>query len=88
MKLNIANHASYCIKVLEDAGFEAYCVGGAVRDLLLGLTPSDYDIATNAYPEDIIPLFDKKSRKKVLKFCVFTKFVKINTFFLSEQNSR
>jgi poly(A) polymerase len=42
---------------LRDAGFEAYVVGGAVRDLLLGIVPKDYDIATNARPEQIKPLF-------------------------------
>ena len=37
--------------VLHEAGFSAYVVGGAVRDLLLGATPKDYDVATNARPE-------------------------------------
>jgi len=43
--------------VLHDAGFSAYVVGGAVRDLLLGATPKDYDVATNARPEEVKPLF-------------------------------
>ena len=38
---------------LTDAGYEAYLVGGAVRDLLLGIIPKDFDIATNATPEQI-----------------------------------
>ncbi len=38
---------------LEKAGFEAYLVGGCVRDLLIGKTPKDWDITTNATPEDI-----------------------------------
>ncbi|WP_343044138.1 polynucleotide adenylyltransferase PcnB [Marinifaba aquimaris] len=42
---------------LHDAGFEAYLVGGGVRDLLLGLKPKDFDIATNATPEQIKSLF-------------------------------
>ncbi len=42
---------------LQEAGFRAFIVGGAVRDLLLGLTPKDFDIATNASPEQIKPLF-------------------------------
>src|ERR1700752_4775400 len=42
---------------LRDAGFSAYVVGGAVRDLLLGITPEDFDIATDARPEQIRPLF-------------------------------
>ena len=42
---------------LQEAGFKAFVVGGAVRDLLLGLTPKDFDIATNATPEQVKPLF-------------------------------
>lgn len=44
---------------LEKAGFEAYIVGGCVRDLLLGRTPKDWDLTTNARPEQIIKLFPK-----------------------------
>jgi len=44
---------------LEAVGFEAFCVGGAVRDLLMGKVPDDYDIATNARPEDIMDVFEK-----------------------------
>ena len=42
--------------LLEDAGFEAYVVGGAVRDLLLGEPPGDYDVTTNARPEQVADL--------------------------------
>lgn len=44
---------------LQDNGFEAYLVGGCVRDMLLGHEPKDYDIATNAKPEAIEALFEK-----------------------------
>src|SRR5688572_16502498 len=43
--------------VLRDAGFSAYVVGGAVRDLLLGIRPKDFDVATDARPEQVKPLF-------------------------------
>src|SRR3989338_8002308 len=43
--------------VLEAAGYEAYLVGGCVRDLLLGREPKDWDITTNAKPEEIQKLF-------------------------------
>ncbi|MDI6733890.1 MAG: CCA tRNA nucleotidyltransferase [Patescibacteria group bacterium] len=43
--------------VLEKAGFEAYLVGGCVRDLLIGKKPKDWDVATNARPEEIQKLF-------------------------------
>jgi poly(A) polymerase len=44
-------------RTLQQAGFEAYIVGGAVRDLLLGLRPKDFDVATNATPEQVKGLF-------------------------------
>jgi poly(A) polymerase len=43
--------------VLREAGFQAYVVGGAVRDLLLGIEPQDFDVATDARPEQVKPLF-------------------------------
>ncbi len=45
------------VRKLQQAGFDAYIVGGAVRDLLLGLKPKDFDVATNATPEEVKPLF-------------------------------
>lgn len=45
------------VSTLAEAGHEAYIVGGAVRDLLLGLRPKDFDVATNATPEQVKALF-------------------------------
>jgi len=45
------------VSTLADAGYEAYVVGGAVRDLLVGLRPKDFDVATNATPEQVKSLF-------------------------------
>jgi len=45
------------VHTLQDAGFEAYIVGGAVRDLLVGLRPKDFDVATDATPEQVKGLF-------------------------------
>ncbi|MEJ7139202.1 polynucleotide adenylyltransferase PcnB [Amphibiibacter pelophylacis] len=45
------------VKTLQHGGFEAFIVGGAVRDLLCGLTPKDFDVATNATPEQVKALF-------------------------------
>jgi poly(A) polymerase len=45
------------VATLQDRGFEAYVVGGAVRDLLLGLAPKDFDVATNATPEQVKACF-------------------------------
>ena len=47
-----------CEKLL-DAGFEAWWVGGCVRDMMLGEIPEDIDIATNATPNDVIQIFSK-----------------------------
>ncbi len=46
-----------CMQALEDAGFAAYCVGGCVRDFLLGIAPHDYDLCTAATPEQIRQVF-------------------------------
>ena len=46
-----------CISMLETAGHAAYAVGGCVRDALLGLTPHDYDLCTDAVPEQIRYIF-------------------------------
>ena len=45
-KLNIPDNAVRIIRRLESAGYEAYVVGGCVRDSLLGKTPNDWDITT------------------------------------------
>ncbi len=53
----ISDNALKVLYRLNGAGFDAFLVGGGVRDLLLGLTPKDFDIATNATPEEIKKLF-------------------------------
>ena len=50
--LNICN-------TLRDNGYQAYVVGGAVRDILLGKVPGDWDVATDAHPDQVISLFTK-----------------------------
>ena len=57
----ISKNAIKVTKTLQDAGYLAYIVGGAVRDLLLGITPKDFDVATNATPDQVHQLF-KRSR--------------------------
>jgi poly(A) polymerase len=54
---NISPAAIKIIKQLEDAGFAAYLVGGGVRDLLLDNHPKDFDVATNAKPEEVKRIF-------------------------------
>jgi poly(A) polymerase len=54
---NVSRHAIKVCEVLQEHGFQAYIVGGAVRDLIVGLEPKDFDVATNATPNQIRPLF-------------------------------
>ncbi len=54
---HVDHRAVDVVTVLQKAGFEAYIVGGAVRDLLVGLRPKDFDVATNATPEQVKQLF-------------------------------
>ena len=53
----ISINASKVISRLQDHGFQAYLVGGCIRDLLLRKTPKDFDIATDAHPEEVRELF-------------------------------
>lgn len=52
-----ADYATSIVQQLRRGGYEAYFVGGCVRDMVLGLDPTDYDIATSARPEDVMRLF-------------------------------
>lgn len=53
----LPQHVVCCMDALERRGFACYAVGGCVRDLLLGITPHDYDLCTNARPADIRDTF-------------------------------
>jgi poly(A) polymerase len=53
----VDERASNVVRILKQAGFQAYIVGGAVRDLLVGLRPKDFDVATDATPEQVKSLF-------------------------------
>lgn len=57
LKINIPENANRIIHTLQGAGFEAYIVGGCVRDAVLGRTPEDWDITTSARPEEVKALF-------------------------------
>ena len=57
MKIFLPEKVKYIIETLTDAGFEAYAVGGCVRDTILGRTPMDWDITTSAKPEQVKKLF-------------------------------
>ena len=53
--------AKRCCEALQRRGYRAYIVGGAVRDLLLGVTPKDFDVATDATPEEV-----KRSQRRAI----------------------
>jgi poly(A) polymerase len=58
IRQNQISHGALSVtRRLQEAGFKAYIVGGAVRDLLLGIEPKDFDLATDARPEQVKPLF-------------------------------
>ena len=57
MKLNIPKYAAEVISALEENGFEAYAVGGCVRDTILGKEPNDWDVTTSARPEKTLEIF-------------------------------
>ena len=53
----VSSNAIKVTQTLQEAGYQAFVVGGAVRDLLLGVKPKDFDIATDATPEQVKKLF-------------------------------
>ena len=59
MVFEIPQKVEIIINILEKAGYEAYAVGGCVRDALLGRTPNDWDITTSAKPEQVKALFHR-----------------------------
>jgi poly(A) polymerase len=68
-------------QTLQDAGYKAFLVGGAVRDLVLGIKPKDFDIATNATPEQVKRLFRRA-------FIIGKRFQIVHVMFGQELLSR
>lgn len=73
----ISRNALRVLEVLYDAGFDAYLVGGGVRDILLGRSPKDFDVVTDAEPDHILELF-KNSRP------IGRRFLIVHVFFRRE----
>lgn len=59
--MKLPKSAAEVLSGLESAGFEAWCVGGCVRDSLLGREPEDWDVTTNALPEETLSLFGSQA---------------------------
>jgi len=58
-KDKIPDYCKKALALLNDAGYEAYVVGGAVRDLVMGKDPHDFDVTTSATPDEVIAVMDK-----------------------------
>ena len=56
-QINLPEDVKYILNILRAAGYEAYAVGGCVRDCLLGKLPKDWDVTTSALPEDVKDCF-------------------------------
>ena len=63
-RANISSSALKVLYRLKDAGFQSFLVGGGVRDLLLGREPKDFDVGTNATPDEIKGLFTTEEIKR------------------------
>jgi poly(A) polymerase len=87
----ISPAASKVCSVLREGGFSAYVVGGAVRDLLLGIAPKDFDIATDARPEQVKPLFRRAliigRRFRLVHVIIGADTVEVSTFRAASPDS-
>ena len=76
--------AEKVVRRLHDEGFQAYVVGGAVRDLLLGVEPKDFDIATDATPEQVHKIFRRSRiigrRFQIVHVMVGPETIEVTTF--------
>ena len=59
MRIELPKHVKIIIEKLQNYGYEAFAVGGCVRDTLLGRKPQDWDITTSARPEQVKELFHR-----------------------------
>jgi poly(A) polymerase/tRNA nucleotidyltransferase (CCA-adding enzyme) len=59
VKIQIPEYVQKVSRMLSKEGFECYLVGGAVRDIVMGEIPHDYDLATNALPDEMLNIFPK-----------------------------
>ena len=65
IKINIPDDVKYILNTINKEGFDAYIVGGCVRDSIIGRKPLDWDITTNALPENVIDIFRKRQIKVI-----------------------
>lgn len=86
---NFSKAALKTCDVLQKHGFSAYLVGGCIRDLLLGIKPKDFDIATNATPEKVHNIFSSSRiigrRFKIVHVLYGNEIIEVTTFRSNEQ---
>ena len=86
MHMKLPRAAVYAMKALTQAGYQAYIVGGSVRDVLLGKQPDDFDITTDATPDEVQALFarDKLSlnglKHGTVRLIKYATAIEITTF--------
>ena len=92
LKPKIASYITEIITELQKAGYEAYIVGGAVRDFLLDRQPKDYDLSTSATPEEIKKVFRKQhvmiigKRFRLVHYYHKNEIIEISTFRKKPEN--
>jgi poly(A) polymerase len=88
---DISPAASEVVSGLEEAGYKAYVVGGCVRDLMLGLKPKDFDVATNATPEQVKAVFRRAQiigrRFRIVHVRFGREVIEVTTFRAHHTNS-
>lgn len=93
-KLNVASHIKDIVRRLNEAGYETYIVGGAIRDLLLNRSPKDYDISTAARPEQVKEVFGRKrtmiigKRFRLVHLYHGQEIIEISTFRKAPESSQ
>lgn len=89
---NISPGAKKVVEQLNSDGFDAYLVGGCVRDLMMGLKPKDFDVATNATPEQVNSLFRRSRivgrRFQIVHVRMGSEVIEVTTFRANHQTGK
>lgn len=87
---DVSSAALKVVQALQEKGFRAYVVGGAVRDLLLKINPKDFDVATNARPEEVQRIFRRAriigKRFRIVHVQFGHEIIEVSTFRAQAQN--
>jgi poly(A) polymerase len=88
---SMSKDAIKVVRTLQKAGYEAYIVGGSVRDLLLGIHPKDFDVATDAQPAEVKSLFRRSRiigrRFQIVHVQLSRELIEVTTFRSNEQSN-